>query len=228
MRIYFAGVDRPSFLKALWDHGARNILISYFDYKKSFATFAKHLDNYGFNILLDSGAYSAFTRGIKISVEEYAEFLIRWRSYFERYFNLDVIGDFDATWANQDYLESIGLKPVPVFHYGGPIELVRLLVRQYDFIGLGGMVPIPKKKLDIWLKDLLLRKNGDIKFPAIKFHGLGLTKRKILYDYPLYSVDSTTWLVGKKFKLMLSDTGKQIPLTGGGRFFHKYKILFTA
>ena len=199
MRIYFAGIDRPSFLTELNKCEAKNILISYADYKKTFPTFKKYLDKYNFNILLDSGAYSAFTRGIKLDVREYAEFIQQHKKYFERYFNLDDIEDFENTWNNQDYLESQGLKPVPVFHYGEPLELLRMMVRQYDFIGLGGMVPIPNNKLDAWLSQLLFDRNGDVKYPNVKFHALGLSTSYLLRKYPFYSCDSTKWLVGKKF-----------------------------
>src|SRR5665648_1233190 len=137
MRIYFAGVDRPSFISELDRCKATRILISYADYRTSFATFSKHLDNYQFSILLDSGAYSAFTRDIKLSVEEYAKFLYKWGHYFEGYFNLDVIGDFDKTWDNQDYLEVQGLNPIPVFHYGEPTEILRFMTKKYNRIGIG-------------------------------------------------------------------------------------------
>jgi len=199
MRIYFAGVDRPSFLAELDRCGAKRILISYADYRKSFSTFSKHLDKYSFSILLDSGAYSAFTRGIKLSVEEYAEFLHQWGHYFEAYFNLDVIGDFDATWNNQDYLESQGLHPIPVFHYGEPPEILRFMTQKYKRIGIGGMVPISNALLDKWLPTIFFDKEGKEKYTDTQFHALGLTTTYLLEKYPWYSADSTKWLIGRKF-----------------------------
>ena len=199
MRIYFAGVDRPSFLSELWRCGAKRILISYADYRLSFATLTKHLESYRFDILLDSGAYSAFTRGIKLDVVEYAKFLHQWGSYFEGYFNLDVIGNFDATWDNQDYLEAQGLNPIPVFHYGEPVEILRFMSQKYERIGIGGMVPVSNSDLDRWLPTVFFDKSGNEKYPKVKFHALGLTTRHLLEKYPWDSADSTKWLIDRKF-----------------------------
>jgi len=230
LQIYFAGVDRPSFLELLWANGARNILISYADYRKSFATFSKHLDKYKFKILLDSGAYSAYTRGIELDIEEYTEFLKEWGSYFERYFNLDVIGDFEGTWDNQFYLEGQGLHPVPVLHYGEPVELIRLLARQYKFIGLGGMVPILKsgqgrnKILSAWFDDVFYRKDGEQKDINIKFHALGLTVRQLLQKYNFYSSDSTRWLIGKKYnKIILGNDHETKNITTSNALQHNIR-----
>lgn len=209
MRIYFAGVDRPSFLPILWENGARNILISYADYRKSFAKFSEHLSNYQFNILLDSGAYSAFTRGIKLDVREYADFLLEFGDWFEYYFNLDVIGDYEASWENQRYLESRGLKPVPVVHYGEEPGLVEQLGKEYDLVALGGMVPIPTRELDVWLREVFYDTDGNLR-NLPKLHGLGLTTKSLLKKYWFYSSDSTRWLTGKKFKKYLIGEGTEI------------------
>lgn len=211
MRIYFAGVDRPSFLPILWQNRARNILISYADYRKAFAKFSEHLNEYQFNILLDSGAYSAFTRGIKLDVREYADFLLEWGHWFEEYFNLDVIGDYESSWENQRYLESRGLKPIPVVHYGEEPGLVEQLGKQYDLVALGGMVPIHKRELDIWLRQVFYNANGNLR-DLPKIHGLGLTTKELLLKYPFYSSDSTGWLVGKKFGRILSNNGTAVKI----------------
>lgn len=209
MRIYFAGVDRPSFLPILWENGARNILISYADYRKSFAKFSEHLSNYQFNILLDSGAYSAFTRGIKLDVREYADFLLEFGDWFEHCFNLDVIGDYEASWENQRYLESRGLKPVPVVHYGEEPGLVEQLGKEYDLVALGGMVPMSTRELDEWLREVFYGADGNLR-NLPKLHGLGLTTKSLLKKYRFYSSDSTGWLVGKKFGRIINDTGTSI------------------
>jgi len=209
MRIYFAGVDRPSFLEDLWRCGVDKILISYADFRSSFTLFAKHLDKYQFNIVLDSGAYSAYTRGIKLSATEYAEFITRWGNYFEGYFGLDVIGDFDRTWDNQDYLESQGLAPIPVFHYGEPLETLRIITRQYKRIGVGGMVPVSNSSLDKWLPSVFFDKDGRERFPGIQFHALGLTTKLLLEKYPWDSADSTKWLIGRKFGEVMTGSGNR-------------------
>lgn len=210
MKIYFAGVDRHSFLPILWEARVRRIMINYYDFRNTFQNLLEHLKQYDFDILLDSGAYPAYTRGVKIDVKEYANFLKKYGEYFEGYFNIDDIESFDKTWDNQDYLESEGLKPIPVFHYGEPIETLKIISRQYEFIGIGGMVPISKQKLDNWLQFVFFNKDGQEKFPEIKFHGLGLTTYDLMQKYPFYSCDSSKWLISKKFGKTLDDYGRQI------------------
>ena len=45
---------------------------------------------------LDSGAFSAFTQGAEIDIQEYIEFIKEHKDYLEAYANLDVIGDAEA------------------------------------------------------------------------------------------------------------------------------------
>lgn len=210
MIVYYAGVNMKSLLSPLWDNGARNILISYAEFRTGFGRFYEQLKEYEFNILLDSGAYSAFTQGYEIPVEEYAAFLHEWKDCLVGYFNLDVIGDFDRTWDNQDYLEAAGLNPIPVVHYPVATEVLRIVSRQYDFIGLGGLVPVSTPEADSWLNQVFYKNDGSRRFPGIRFHGLGMTKTRLLNKYPIYSVDSTTWLNGKRFGKMLVGNGNQI------------------
>jgi len=214
VKVYFAGVNMYQFPKILWDAGARHIMLNYrdvgaFERKNTFEKLLKHLSEYEFEMYLDSGAWPAFARNTPIDVKDYAEFLHKYSHHFKEYFNLDVIGDFDATWDNQDYLEGEGLEPVPVFQYGTPLEVLRIVVRKYSFIGLGGMVPVPRKQLRQWLDYVFYDKEGSLRFPDIRFHGLGLTTANLLQEFPFDSVDSSTWLVAKRFGEIIVD-GKRV------------------
>lgn len=149
------------------------------------------------DLFLDSGAFSAYSKGVEIDIDEYAEFIRENQHILTAYANLDVIGDPVATWKNQRYLENLGLNPVPTFHYGENVKwLKKYIKRGYDHIALGGMVPIGtsalRKWLDkIWLKYLLDAKGN----PTIKIHGFGMTVFSLMFRYPWYSIDSTTWVL---------------------------------
>ena len=62
-------------------------------------------------VIIDSGAFTAFTLGKAVDTKEYAEwakdFDSRWRHRMDslHFMNLDVIGDQDASWINQSILE---------------------------------------------------------------------------------------------------------------------------
>lgn len=143
---------------------------------------------------LDSGAFSAKTANVAIDVDEYGEFIIKNRPIFHCYANLDIIGDAKGTNKNQRYLESKGLAPLPVFHFGSDLLELELLAREYDYICLGGLVPLARqtKVLKNWLDKcfsiIKLRKN--------KIHLFGITSREILMRYPAYSCDSTSAFEG--------------------------------
>jgi len=149
------------------------------------------------DIFLDSGAFSAFTQGVEIDINEYIEFIKAHKDHLEVYANLDVIGSPEGTWRNQRRMEKAGVNPLPCFHYGeDPKWLQMYLSRGYDYIALGGMVPISTPDLRIWLDDIwknyLTDKDG---MPIIKVHGFGLTSNSLMRRYPWWSVDSTSWVM---------------------------------
>jgi len=208
MKIYLAGVNMAILIKTIQESKCKNILISYADYRN---TYPKYRESFkGLNIILDSGAFTAFTQNKKYDIDEYIDFIKTYGGDFEYYFNLDVIGDFHGTWDNQEYMESQGLNPVPVFHYGEPEELMRFLVKQYKMIGIGGTVPIPNNKIDKWLNHLFFNKDGELKYPDTMFHGLGITSPHLLRRYPFYSVDSSQWLVAKRFGVVINGEGVRV------------------
>lgn len=156
------------------------------------------------NLFLDSGAFSAYTQGVEIDIQEYIDFIKEHEEIIEIYANLDVIsaskiGNEESakkTWENQKIMEDAGLKPLPVFHYGEPEKYLIRYVKNYDYVSLGGMVPISNTQLIPWLDKLWSKYLTDEKgMPKVKVHGFGLTSLKLMLRYPWYSVDSTSWVV---------------------------------
>lgn len=154
-------------------------------------------ENKKVELFLDSGAFSAWSQGKEINIDEYISFIKSNEDILDVYANLDVIGDAEATWKNQAYMESKGLLPLPVFHYGEDIKyLKKLLSGKYGYISLGGMVPISTDDLIKWLDPLYKQYLCDEKgLPIVKVHGFGLTSLRLMLRYPWYSVDSTSWVV---------------------------------
>ena len=147
-------------------------------------------------LFLDSGAYSAYTQKTKIDIQDYINFIRRHKKNLEVYANLDVIGSAEETLKNQEIMEDAGLSPLPCFHYGEPIKYLKHYLKKYDYIALGGMVPISSKDLTIWLDDLFLNyicdSNG---VPKVKVHGFGLTSLNLMLRYCWFSTDSTSWVM---------------------------------
>lgn len=154
------------------------------------------ISGYPVDIMADSGAYSAFTLGAEIVLEEYLQWIKHWEPFFTAYANLDVIGDPQATLDNQKELEAHGVKPLPIHHVGDSWHYLDDYIKDYDYIMLGGMVPYAKQKARLmpWLIECFKRaKNKAV------YHGLGLTSWYSLSALPWYSVDSSSWASGFRF-----------------------------
>jgi hypothetical protein len=156
------------------------------------------------DLFLDSGAFSAWSQGTSIDIDKYIAFIQKYKSKLTVYANLDVIGDPVGTWKNQKYMESKGLKPLPVFHTAFEDEkwLKKYIDKGYDYIALGGMAggdiqsSTIAAKLDYLFPKYLCDAKG---IPNIKVHGFGITSIPLLIRYPWYSVDSTSWVLTGRF-----------------------------
>lgn len=166
-------------------------------------------------IFIDSGAFSALTKGVTINLKDYAAFLNKYKALIKVYANLDVIGDPEATYNNQKEMEKMGLNPVPCFHQGENISkyLLRYLNEGYKYIALGGMVGTRKENLMPWLNDCFKHICDSNGVPRVKVHGFGLTSLELLKRYPWYSVDSTSWVRTSRMGMVMvpyidEETGK--------------------
>ena len=172
-----------------------DIQLSNIPFRKKSFELIKGSKNMKKKIFLDSGAFSAWTKGVEIDIDEYIAFIKEHKKLIAHYSVLDEIGNPKKTLANQKYMEKKGLSPIPCFHYNEDEKYLQLYVEEYDYISLGGMVPISTNKLEPWLNKVwaryLIDKRG---FPKVKVHGFGMTIIKLMRIYPWYSVDSVSWL----------------------------------
>lgn len=148
---------------------------------------------------MDSGAFSAYTLGESIGLKAYCAWLKNHQRYIAHYAVLDDITSPARTMNNQRAMEGEGLAPVPCFHYGEDPGWLKRYLDKYDYLALGGMVPISTEQLVPWLDDLwgnyLTTADGR---PRVRVHGFGLTTFSLIERYPWYSVDSSSWLYGGK------------------------------
>jgi len=192
MKLYFAGGEQGGTIEIIEDIVPdADILVSYYGLgmgKKDCSFLSREKGT----IFLDSGAFSAFTKGVKIDIDVYINFIKQNRELFTIYNGLDVIGDWRKTKNNQEYMESKGLMPIPTFHGDSPLEELRRMCKKYSYIALGGLVPWSHTptKLKKWL-DSCFAVIKDY-FP-IKVHGFGINSIWTLKRYPFYSVDATSW-----------------------------------
>ena len=162
-----------------------------------------------FRFFLDSGAFSAWSRGAVIDLDEYCEFIRANIDRIDAYASLDVIPGkpgkpattkdrdlaADQSWANYQYMKEQGLDPLPVYHYGEHTRhLDRILKTGVDYIGIGGLVGVSGPMRRAWLDRIFDILTDDEGRPLIKTHGFGMTAVPLMFRYPWHSVDSATWI----------------------------------
>ena len=150
------------------------------------------------SLFLDSGAFSAWSKGVEINLKEYIDFIKKHEQYIEVYANLDVLFDPEATLKNQKIMEEAGLNPLPCFHFEESFDYLQYYIDNYDYIALGGMAggSITVKQILPHLdKCFEMICNTSNRLPKCKIHGFGLTSLKLMLRYPWYSVDSTSWVM---------------------------------
>lgn len=162
-----------------------------------------------FRFFLDSGAFSAWSRGTVIDIDEYCAFIKANIDLIEVYASLDVIpGEpnkmatsqqrdeaAEQSWKNYLYMVGEGLDPLPVYHYGeDPRHLERMLDYGCPYIGIGGLVGIPGALRRVWLDRVFDRLTDEGGKAIVKTHGFGMTSIPLIFRYPWHSVDSTTWI----------------------------------
>lgn len=172
--------------------------------------FGKCMQAQDLRFFLDSGAFTAWSRGAEIDLDEYCEFIRHNIEYLDVYANLDFIPGVKGraatpaereeaaarSWDNYLYMRDAGLSPLPVYHYGeDPKWLEKMLAYGCDYIALGGSVGISRQLRQLWFdrvfSNYLTDANG---YPLVKVHGFGMTSIPHIFRYPWYSVDSTSWL----------------------------------
>lgn len=210
MRVYLSGPQR-SWRTEMEDH---HLLVSYAEPRQC-ALLKESWNVPGW--LVDSGAFTAWTRGKPVDLDAYIAFLLDTEALadagalrLDGYLALDVIpgepgrmptldeamAATEQSLANLARMRAAGLTPIPIYHEGEPIEILDAYVGEgHDVIALGATFSRGKPELVNWLEPIFKR------YPSQRFHGLAMTQRRVIENFPFDSVDSTTWLNFVRFGL---------------------------
>ncbi len=170
------------------------------------------------DVFLDSGAYSAFTQGAVINLDDYIAYIKKNRQYLGAYACLDVLPGKDGvrefgqnaseysaarSHENQVRMKAAGLAPVPVFHRGENFKWLEKMIDQGEpYIGLSPYLKSNRSEVVDWLDDCFTILTDTKGRPLVKTHGFAVTSPDICRRYPWFSVDSTTWAIYAGFGLM--------------------------
>lgn len=144
-------------------------------------------------IIIDSGAFTAWKGGKPIKLSVYCNFLdtVPFKNY--RAIMLDVIGDPVKTMNNYNIMKENGYDPVPVVTYGEELDVIEYFYENTDIIAAGGLAGKYTKEAISYVDKLMKKVNGR------KIHLLGYTSPNIVKYFKPYSCDSSTWEAGARY-----------------------------
>ena len=183
---YPVRLNRSMNNEKMQQHRIRRMLLTYGD--SATETFMPHILKFNCSdILLDSGAFTKKAQRGEITIQGYCDFLHTYQQHFTGYINFDKLGDPETTERNQAFMEKEGLTPIPVYHRGSPLSIVRDMFQEHSYICIGNLVGAT-------LKDRMatLDKVFEHFRPGVKVHLLGMSTWELLIRYPAWSSDSRT------------------------------------
>ena len=229
--LYLVGPEKSNIMEVATDELKSNVLFSYAE-KKAVDKYRPDIFRNHGKLFIDSGAFSAWTQGKVIDVDEYIDWINERAEYIDLYGQVDVIpGDRNSgriatreevkeaaekTWENYLYMRPKMKNPeglLYTFHVGEPIEFLIQALKWTDsngnpipYIALGGMVGKPAEVRDRFLSQCFqIIKNSDN--PQVKVHAFGMTDRNLLRKYPITSADSTSWIMTAATGSIMTDVG---------------------
>lgn len=189
MDVYFVTTGLKEELQVIKKVRPPRLLCSYWYFKNKPLAWLCEEIGYRPEILLDSGAYPAHTKGKNVNLLDYREYIKANTEYLSGYISLDVIGDPLTTRLLYNTMRAMGLHPTPVVHYGDSLELVGMYARfGARRIALGGTVRIKdKKEVARWCAEVKQ------KYPEARLHLLGSCSPVLLQNEALTTCDSSAW-----------------------------------
>lgn len=169
-------------------------------------------------LFIDSGAFSAHTKGKEVDVDDYINFMNEIDDAVYIFAQVDKIpGRFgqpktpqelaDApreSWENYLYMvDKVKSrdKLLPIFHQGEDFKWLRNMLeyRHSDgkpiwYIGISPANDVPVSEKKKWL-EIVYKIIAESSNPNVKTHAFGMTTLNVLEQYPFTSADSTSWIL---------------------------------
>lgn len=175
----------------------------------------------GYDLILDSGAFTAHNSGKPIDHDAYVGWLQHAGPYARFAFALDVIGDPAASERNWlDARDRLGevVQLVPTWHIGTPMPVFEDYCRRAPFVSVGGAVRHYRDQTYLW--NVSKRLHDIARAHGTQLHGLGMTGRRIMRNLPWTSVDSSSWAIPARlpFLYLATKHGRMTSLQYGRPF----------
>lgn len=221
--LYLAGVNVRETDDFLFEHGG-NHLFSQLNDRRSISNWLEHLDAKGnpetrtdTKLFIDSGAYTVYTQGKELDVDEYIAYLNSIDKYTTIFAQIDKIPGVHGqpktieqileapkvSWENYLYMRERVSSPdklLPIFHRREDFKWLKLMLettfdgKHIPYIGIAATTDSHIDEKVEWFERVFqVIKNSSN--PNVKTHAFGMTTLKVLETYPFTSADSTSWLL---------------------------------
>lgn len=169
------------------------------------------------HLFIDSGAFSAHTRGAELNVDEYIEYINSIDDEVHIFAQVDKIpGVFRQpktpeqllaapaeSWQNYLYMRARVKSPdklLPIFHQGEDFKWLENMLettfmrKHIPYIGISPANDQTVKEKEKFIDRCftIIRNSSN---PNVKTHAFGMTSLHILERYPFTSADSTSWIL---------------------------------
>lgn len=169
-------------------------------------------------LIVDSGAFTCFTAGKSIDLNEYCKFLTDNKKYIDVSVNLDVIGpndpDVAAAAGRENYLKmrERGIDALPVYHARESRKWLDLMIDDTDYVGLSGTSLVSPTEDRAWHRlvwSYITTKQG---YPIVKTHSFGNTSPYMALTFPWTTMDSASWMIqgGRAARVKLQNKSFQL------------------
>jgi len=171
----------------------------------------------GVGVFLDSGAFTLQQKpglkwkDVKPFIAGYCKFLDTFKSRLDWYATMDYQRDAKTSQDATTYLQERGYLATPVYHGNDSLDwLHRMIDEGYPLIAVAKPFQTETSRSFATgpnLRRLYDRVHNIAAKHGVALHGLAQTGN-LMFEYPWYSVDSTSWLDGqRRGVLFLPDTG---------------------
>lgn len=228
--LYFAGSQSKQ-TQSLFYKSDSNMLRSYVQDRKSIGEIVeqKRAGNWKGKLFIDSGAYTTYTQGREVNVDEYIEFINSIDDCVDVFAQVDKIPGVwgqpktkeqileapELSWKNYLYMRERVKSPdklLPIFHRREDFKwLKQMLETTFDgkhipYIGIAATTDSSVKEKKEWFERVFTIIHSSSN-PNVKTHAFGMTSRKILEMHPFTSADSTSWLMAGANGCIMSKFG---------------------
>lgn len=205
--LYFAGTQSLDAEDKLEQVGALRLLSYLNDQNRLKRRIGRQLTTF-----VDSGAFTAWSKGTHIDLSIYCDWLNTYDDYVKIAAELDhipgrkgipttkqdLLEGPENSWKNYLYMRErvkSWEKILPIFHQGEDFKyLVQMLDNKVPYIGISTSKEVSQLSRNAWMVKAfdVIKKSS---FPEVKTHAFGMTSLPALEIFPFTSADSTSWIM---------------------------------